>query len=187
MKKTIQPGRLLLGYDRRDRRRTSPIKIDIEYEAGGLSISGSVNGGCGQIGGDFAHRDPRDNDGRTTYPIPPSDIEFAPGWDEEMWYDLLDVWKRWHLNDMRSCCEHQREMGWDKEPIDRRFPTSVYGRFYPGQSHPSWNMKVWVHPPHGHLTEPCPVCGYRCGTKWLHEDVPDDVIEFLESLPENTE
>jgi len=38
--------------------------------------------------------------------------------------------------------------------------------------------------PDGILYRPCPVCGYRYGSQWLCEDVPDDVIEFLASLPE---
>lgn len=35
-----------------------------------------------------------------------------------------------------------------------------------------------------HPSEPCPVCGYKFGTQWLKEDVPDSVIAFLKSLPE---
>ena len=32
--------------------------------------------------------------------------------------------------------------------------------------------------------EPCPVCGYRYGSAWLREEVPQDVIGWLESLPD---
>jgi len=45
----------------------------------------------------------------------------------------------------------------------------------------------WVYP-HEHakglLTRPCPVCGYRYGTEWRREEVPDDVLDFLEGLPD---
>lgn len=34
-----------------------------------------------------------------------------------------------------------------------------------------------------HPSEPCPTCGYKYGTSWLHEDVPAEVIAYLESLP----
>jgi hypothetical protein len=34
------------------------------------------------------------------------------------------------------------------------------------------------------IGEPCPVCGYRFGCSLLFEPVPDDVIEWLFSLPE---
>jgi len=47
----------------------------------------------------------------------------------------------------------------------------------------------WLKPeehPDGLLCRPCPVCGYKYGTSWKKEEVPQDVIEFLMSLP-NTE
>lgn len=40
--------------------------------------------------------------------------------------------------------------------------------------------------PLGVLSKPCPVCGYKHGSSWLREDVPDDVLEWLKSLPETT-
>ena len=36
-----------------------------------------------------------------------------------------------------------------------------------------------------YIGKPCPVCGYKYGTAWLKEEVPDDVIKWLESLPES--
>ena len=27
---------------------------------------------------------------------------------------FCDIWKKWHLNDMRPYCSHQKELGWDK-------------------------------------------------------------------------
>ena len=47
----------------------------------------------------------------------------------------------------------------------------------------------WVHPhehPRGILCKPCRVCGYRYGTAWKLEPLPDDVVAFLSSLPEST-
>lgn len=44
----------------------------------------------------------------------------------------------------------------------------------------------WVYPkdhPEGQLTRPCPECGYKYGSKWLYEALPDDVLEWLFSLP----
>ena len=40
--------------------------------------------------------------------------------------------------------------------------------------------------PRGLLSKPCEVCGYKYGTKWLHEQLPDDVVEFVRSLPVDT-
>lgn len=36
----------------------------------------------------------------------------------------------------------------------------------------------------GILCKPCPVCGYKYGTKWIKEDVPQEVIDWLFNLPE---
>jgi hypothetical protein len=45
----------------------------------------------------------------------------------------------------------------------------------------------WTYPtehPEGILSKPCEVCGYKYGSAWLYEPLPDDVIAFLEALPE---
>lgn len=31
---------------------------------------------------------------------------------------LMEVWERWHLNDMRAACEHQRAEGWGAESVE---------------------------------------------------------------------
>lgn len=36
-----------------------------------------------------------------------------------------------------------------------------------------------------YIGKPCPVCGYKYGTAWLKEEVPTNVIKWLESLPES--
>lgn len=99
---------------------------------------------------------------------------------------LTQVWAAWHLNDMRAGCEHQRAEQWDKRPIDPSKPLNAYGKHFPGQRQDSWNMLTWVsrrEHPQGLLSEPCPTCGYKFGTAWLHEEVPEEVITFLHSLP----
>lgn len=35
----------------------------------------------------------------------------------------------------------------------------------------------------GILCKPCPVCGYKYGTSWLKEDVPQEIIDWLFALP----
>ena len=37
----------------------------------------------------------------------------------------------------------------------------------------------------GLLSKPCPVCGYRYGSSWIREELPEDVINFLKNLPES--
>lgn len=122
--------------------QTGSTFCKIEFDGERLSITGvegpkadgNCKGSCGQI-------------------VDSIEIEtFAPGWTAADLNNFKNVWQRWHLNDMRAGCEHQRELGWKSY-----------------DEHPS---------------EPCPVCGYKYGSKWLKEVVPGAVIEFLKSLPE---
>jgi hypothetical protein len=100
--------------------RKAQLYCKVEWRNERLSFSGVVgpksngdaSGGCGQVDMEFAHRDPFDNDRRYGHLVEPGEIGFAPGWDAEKWLDFLDLWKRWHLNDMRAECEHQRAHGW---------------------------------------------------------------------------
>ena len=38
--------------------------------------------------------------------------------------------------------------------------------------------------PEGCLCKPCPICGYKYGTKWIKKEVPFDVLKWLQDLPE---
>lgn len=144
-----------------------PVFIKIEWNGSNLSITGvegpdkfgNCSGGCGQI-----------VDNLSKY-IP------ANGLTKQEILKIQSIWKMYHLNNMQPACEHQRNLGWDKEKID---PTKDTGWHIDGKTA---NLKSWAYPPIGHLTEECPVCGYKYGTKWLRKEVPQDVIEFLFSLP----
>lgn len=106
------------------------------------------------------------------------------GWNAERLARLVEVWRAWHLNG-NAGCEHQRAAGWAERPIDPNKPTDTYGRHFEGQRSDSWNMLAWVRPdehPEGLLTRPCEVCGYRYGTEWKFEPLPDDVIAFAREL-----
>lgn len=210
-------------------KRKVQVFCEITYDPkkGTLSISGVVGpmasgncvGSCGQIDMDF----------EKTY----EDREFTYGWDQIKWEQFLRIWKRWHLNDLKPACEHQRALGWgnrhltlvtytlsreasrrknaieDKamailketgevrlDPEDQRILALRYEITVPDNvtPEPEYEFKKkevktsgWVKPeehPDGVLCKPCPVCGYRYGTKWLTEEVPQDVIDWLFSLPE---
>lgn len=187
--KTVRVGRVPCYPD------TADLFCRIEIEDGKLSISGVIGpksngdarGGCGQIDMEFAHRNPSDNGGRYSDPIRPDQIEFALGWTADLWLEFLDVWQKWHMNDCKAGCEHQRKMGWDRIPIDPAKPLTAYGKHFPGQKYDSWNMAVWIRRdehPNGLLCEPCPECGYKYGSAWLREELPANVVEFLQSLPD---
>ncbi len=105
--------------------RGASIFIEAALNDGKISLHGCIGplpsgnslGGCGQIDMEFAHRNPADNDSRYEHPTKPSDIKFAKGWNAAKWFDLLDIWKQWHLNDMIPGCEHQTAEGWGKEKL----------------------------------------------------------------------
>ena len=108
------------------------------------------------------HRDPSDDDSRYSALTSPDVFNFTEGWDRETWLDLLDVWERWHMNALRSACEHQR------------------ATWLPGPTTLTETRKLKYH-----QGLPCPECGYRIGSAWLHEDVPAEVLDFLASLPDS--
>lgn len=76
----------------------------IEFSEGKLSISGVIGprrngdcrGSCGQCVDEIREGTP------------------AEGWTKEMVDQFCDIWEKWHLNDMRPYCPHQKELGWDK-------------------------------------------------------------------------
>jgi hypothetical protein len=196
----------------------------IEFEKGRLSIcgvegpmaSGNARGGCGQIV-DVAIR------------------SYAPGWDAAKVEEFRKVWDRWHLNDLRAGCEHQRAT-WDTleklEVVTYRLTAettkaqnalkaSCLRRLGLGETlslSPEeqallalpWETKRapdadgfgsgryevhsreqkgagWVYPAEhdrGLLCKPCEVCGYKYGSAWLREEVPVEVVRYLEGLPE---
>lgn len=246
MKKVVRIGTISVYSGKLGSRVTASIFCKIKYKDDNLSISGVVGpmrngdalGSSGQIDMDFAHRDPKDNDRRTTEPIKPEEITFAPGWDAEKWLDFLDIWKRWHLNDMKAGCKHQTGPEWDagkkieliyydwgenyhrhrnlaekgdlEVPRYRKFQTiskQVYSVTI-GLNTPKWETPLiaellkggwikeghretktagWVSQeehPEGLLGAPCPVCGYKYGTAWNKEEVPQEVIEWLQGLPD---
>ena len=207
----------------------------IEYDGKRLSISGVVgptsNGNC------------RGSCGQCVYEIRGGKPEGL--WTDEMLAKFCNVWDRWHLNDMRPYCEHQKELGWDslaakkvtlynyslrtewfskqrslKNHIKNQIgltgsasitveekelwnlPLSIKTwkplddpRYEPQKKH-EWNdgptevkslgwLKQTEHP-EGILDKPCPVCGYKYGSAWKTEPVPEDVLQFLYSLPDTT-
>ena len=222
-------------------------------DSGELSIIGVVGptpdgnsaGGCVQINMEFAHRNPNHNDHRTSSPIAPKAIEFAQGWNAGLWLKFLEIWHRWHLNHMKSNCEHQIGPDWTPRDVTlyhfrlrpeitkeqsnikeaavssikagRAFtPTprqlAVMAMEYAYTHHeealpagiaeyyepktPLYNGDLgatetkatnWLRPdkhPDGYLCKPCPVCGYRYGSQWRKEALPQTVVDFLRSLPD---
>lgn len=84
---------------------------------------------------------------------------------------------------------------WDL-PISKKTWEPLDDSRYEPQKKYDWNNGAteestlgWLSPeehPDGILCKPCPVCGYKYGTSWLKEDVPEDVLQFLYNLPDTT-
>ena len=195
---------------------------EISYIDGKLSISGvegplksgNCLGSCGQIQDDIVIKD------------------FAPGWNQQMLDEFINVWNKWHLNDMRAGCEHQRAEKWGEEEItvvEYSLNTDIWQEQNKVKEKSieiltknkkaeisDWEHKILNMPPSiklpdyeqppkdytersrktklsrwfcekehpkGVLKKPCPVCGYKYGSKWLYEEVPKEVLDFLLSLP----
>ena len=98
-------------------------------------------------------------------------------WTPEMLDKFCNIWDEWHLNDMRPYCEHQRVLGWNelgkKKLTDKNGYTTTASFTYP-KDHPD-----------GLLTKECPVCGYKYGTEWKFEEVPEDILKWLFNLPDS--
>jgi hypothetical protein len=173
MKREFRIGTLNTGYKRR-----AVVTVEAEIEAGGrLSISATAKRpGASDI----------DQGGQMYDSLLSQDFLPAYGWNADRVRELVAVWQRWHLNDMRAGCEHQRTTKWDSLPIDPSKPLNTYGKHFEGQRSDSWNMLTWVRPdehPEGLLTKPCPVCGYKYGSAWQSEPLPPDIITYVENLP----
>lgn len=214
------------------------VYASIEYsDDGRLSICGVVEplrngncrGSCGQCVDEIRSGDP------------------VKGWTDEMLKKFCDIWDRWHFNDMRPYCEHQRQLGWnelaEKEvtlyhyslttdalkqksaaekaatgalrrgetfspteeqvmlanlPYSKESYVELCGdaltyyepkkALHPGvQGSTETKALGWIYQnqhPDGLLCRPCPVCGYKYGSAWRKEEVPQEVIDWLFALPE---
>lgn len=151
-KKVLRPGTIPTSGGGR-----MSVYVRVTFDGAELSIAGVEGRSAGQIDMGYKHRNDEDDDSRYSRLVMPSDFNFADGWSSRVWLDLLDVWKRWHLNGLRSECEHQRALGWKYDT--HRDPDADAGL-------------------------PCPTCGYRIGSAWRREDVPADVLDFLRNLPD---
>jgi hypothetical protein len=102
--RVINPG-TVEEYTRAGRHERVPVYVKIKYEGGRLSMTGVVGprangdawGSCGQIIDTLARED---------------FLPTAGGFWLANTKTLRETWERWHLNDMRAECSHQRAAGW---------------------------------------------------------------------------
>ena len=93
---------------------------------------------------------------------------YAKGWDAAEVARFREVWNRWHLNDMRAGTPAQEQYLRDN-PVTAVYPESHYVRACEALANAGLN--------------PDPETGYRYGRGWNLEQVPQSIIDYLESLP----
>lgn len=219
MKKVIRIGKgphgnVYCKIEIKNKEGKGPV-LSITGVEGPLS-SGNCRGSCGQIVGHITI---------STY---------APGWDKPLLDKFTDIWEKWHLNNMRAACEHQREdptfnpreelelidFSWGdryysmrtkaqagelsaeeytefqavspkvhsttaKKFLTPEIEALITGGWIKEGKHKTktagW-IRVEEHP-RGLLGKVCSVCGYKYGSAWLYEPLPQEVVDFLAALP----
>lgn len=84
---------------------------------------------------------------------------------------LADLWDAWHLNTMRAACAH---MDLSVVPEDVPSFVSSEDRRAGRLDRSGWMQANLV----------CPTSGYKYGSAWLAEPVPDEVVEEIAALLE---
>lgn len=106
MKHVVHP--ITINIESRD------IRIDINYVNSVLSISGWSRDQCGQMA-------------EYLKTLSAEEYKLNPGWTSKMLDRLIAIWERWHLNDLRSGCAHQRRWGWNaKDHLNQPCPICGY-------------------------------------------------------------
>lgn len=108
MKKIVNPCKCCIPT-RNGLERMYNAFVKIEYVDGKLSLvgvvaptkSGNCLGSAGQCTEDIRNGEPTEK------------------WTREMLDKMCDIWDKWHLNDMRPYCSHQKELGWDKQAEEK--------------------------------------------------------------------
>ena len=140
--------------------RGASVYCHITYNNDRLSISGVVGplpggnclGSCGQIIMDWT-------------PI----VNYAKGWTPSMVRRFLDIWDRWHLNDMQAGTPEQMDFA---------------RKYYKEHNRANYD-EICNALKNAGLYEIVQADGtlYKYGHAFLFEPIPADVVQFLEGLP----
>jgi hypothetical protein len=117
--------------------------------------NGNAKGSCGQI---IMH----------SWDI----VEYAEGWNGATVRKFRDIWDRWHLNQMNAGSPEQMK---HLRKLKAEGVEFKYGEGF--DSHYTWACdqldKVNLNPDGG-----------KYGSKWWSEEAPQDVLEWLQALPD---
>ncbi len=92
---------------------------------------------------------------------------YAEGWTVRLEKRFRDVWRKWHLNDMKAGTPAQ----------EAHLEALKASGVKPDSDHYRWALAVLVE------AGLQPDNGYSYGSKWLRQELPADVVAFLWSLP----
>lgn len=173
--KIIRPGSVSNGP------KNDPLYVRITWEQRPgsmvLTFSGVIGprkGGdavaCGQVTSELACID-----------------HFAKGWTPGMVTGLAWAWERWHLNDMRAGAPDQEEAlrehkakGWKPAPgFNHYTETCALLKKLGLLFSKSTEMITLLGRPGKRVAE-----GYQYGTSWVLEEVPEEVLIALMTLPD---
>lgn len=155
--KIVNPGKVACGKFNRQ------FFAEICYRDGSLSIHGVIGpksngnafGAAGQIQEELDRVVP------------------GKGWDAESVKKLQKVWDRWHLNDLRAGSPKQmlflESLEANEEPVD--YENAVKAM-----------KEAGIYEDADFIYEGKP---YRYGSAWLKKEVPAEVLEWLQRLPES--
>lgn len=93
-------------------------------------------------------------------------VEFADGWNKATVSKFFELWDRWHLNDLQAGSPAQQEA------------IRNSGLSYQEAVEKLEALGLNPDPNYLHNNKP-----YRYGSAWLMEEVPQEVIDFLDKLP----
>ena len=145
-------------------RDSGRLYAKVQFKDGKLTITGvegplpngNARGSCGQI------------------VMSEWDItDYALGWSPELVQEFREVWNRWHLNDLKAGSPAQEQYLRD-HPVNAVYPESHYDKASKALE------EAGLNPDPGYLHEGRP---YKYGTRWLREEVPAEVLEWLRGLP----
>lgn len=138
------------------------------YPCTGLTLKITLENGCLTISGSLYHPTIKAH-GQIQDHIPIlQPYIFNKGWDTDKLNELIKIWNRWHLNNLRAGSP-------DQEAALRN--TKITGDFYPQAL--AYLKNLGLHPDPNCLVDGKP---YSYGSRWLKEELPEEVIKYLESL-----
>ena len=153
---------LLIGTEAGFNRNGSPARLNVfvtvKFDGSRLSITG--------VSGPMASGDCKGSAGQCVNAVRSVD-DFAAGWDASSAARLATIWDRWHLND--TVPGTPRQMEWIRANTFPGYPMEYYVWAVEGLTAAGLN----------------PDQGYKYGSAWLTEQVPDTILAELQAMPDS--